>query len=366
MPNELYHWGIKGQRWGFRRFQNEDGSLTPEGELRYNQGKQKLARGKAAEMYKTKKYKARLALKQEKQKVNDAAAIAKTAKKEQAKLNAEDRVIRKKPQNMTDEELRNEVNRLAMELDYQKKSWQVERGKKGPGTIDKLDEFFERPTGRIVAQLGGNIIQQVATQSLNKIIEEKTSTLKKQQIANAKKTGEKIKAETDRINQTAANEKKDFDAAYENTYGKKSDYTSDRAAWEKQNYTNTSSNTSSSSSTTKTKSASEYVSEALKNAKGAAGTAKKAYDSFSNNVNKKVNLGQVKKDKPKITNSDTNKSWNEAADWFNSSDGAAALLLPAKSSVNNVIELGPGEKILSLPAPKSWSSMSVDDLIKKK
>lgn len=33
--NELYHHGIKGQRWGVRRFQNEDGSLTPEGMSRY-------------------------------------------------------------------------------------------------------------------------------------------------------------------------------------------------------------------------------------------------------------------------------------------------------------------------------------------
>lgn len=31
---ELYHHGIKGQRWGVRRFQNEDGSLTPAGERR--------------------------------------------------------------------------------------------------------------------------------------------------------------------------------------------------------------------------------------------------------------------------------------------------------------------------------------------
>lgn len=33
--NELYHWGIKGQKWGVRRFQNTDGSLTPEGRVRY-------------------------------------------------------------------------------------------------------------------------------------------------------------------------------------------------------------------------------------------------------------------------------------------------------------------------------------------
>lgn len=33
--NELYHHGVKGQRWGVRRYQNEDGSLTEEGKRRY-------------------------------------------------------------------------------------------------------------------------------------------------------------------------------------------------------------------------------------------------------------------------------------------------------------------------------------------
>lgn len=35
---ELYHHGIKGQKWGVRRFQNKDGSLTPAGEKRYSDG----------------------------------------------------------------------------------------------------------------------------------------------------------------------------------------------------------------------------------------------------------------------------------------------------------------------------------------
>jgi hypothetical protein len=33
--NELYHHGILGQKWGVRRYQNPDGSLTPEGRKRY-------------------------------------------------------------------------------------------------------------------------------------------------------------------------------------------------------------------------------------------------------------------------------------------------------------------------------------------
>ena len=34
--SELAHHGIKGQRWGRRRYQNEDGGLTPLGRIRYN------------------------------------------------------------------------------------------------------------------------------------------------------------------------------------------------------------------------------------------------------------------------------------------------------------------------------------------
>lgn len=33
--SELYHHGIKGMKWGIRRYQNKDGSLTPEGKKKY-------------------------------------------------------------------------------------------------------------------------------------------------------------------------------------------------------------------------------------------------------------------------------------------------------------------------------------------
>ena len=35
MKNELYHHGILGMKWGIRRYQNKDGSLTPAGKKRY-------------------------------------------------------------------------------------------------------------------------------------------------------------------------------------------------------------------------------------------------------------------------------------------------------------------------------------------
>lgn len=57
ISDELYHHGVKGQKWGIRRYQNEDGSLTAEGEKRYA-GEKGHAR-KLVDAYKTVKKEAR-------------------------------------------------------------------------------------------------------------------------------------------------------------------------------------------------------------------------------------------------------------------------------------------------------------------
>ena len=41
--DELWHYGIKGQKWGLRRYQNPDGTYTAEGKIRYGVNSDKQA-----------------------------------------------------------------------------------------------------------------------------------------------------------------------------------------------------------------------------------------------------------------------------------------------------------------------------------
>ena len=46
MSEYLAHYGVRGQRWGIRRYQNPDGSLTDAGQKRYDKNTRRIQKAK--------------------------------------------------------------------------------------------------------------------------------------------------------------------------------------------------------------------------------------------------------------------------------------------------------------------------------
>ena len=118
---QLYHWGIKDMRWGFRRYQNKDGSLTPEGRIRYSVGI-----GNAAKKIKEK---------------YNAIKTAKTLKTEKNKP--------KSVKDLSDEELRVKIERLRLEDTYNQLTRSL-----NPSEVSKGKQFVSgvlEPSAKSVA-----------------------------------------------------------------------------------------------------------------------------------------------------------------------------------------------------------------------
>lgn len=117
--NYLAHHGILGMKWGIRRYQNPDGSLTSEGKLRYNQdGSKKTFKERREAIKKRKKQMKSLAkARAARNKANAAKQESNdfSKKKEEILRSGDPKQILKYRKYMTDNEMNSALNRIRNE-----------------------------------------------------------------------------------------------------------------------------------------------------------------------------------------------------------------------------------------------------------
>lgn len=126
--DELAHWGVRGMRWGVRRYQNKDGSLTAAGRRRIKaetdklRAEEQVLKNRRATKAKFDRLAARRkSVEEQKKELDDADAAAndkKSRRAAKAAAKAAAKQTKKSMKDMTDEELLAAVNRSRLEEQY--------------------------------------------------------------------------------------------------------------------------------------------------------------------------------------------------------------------------------------------------------
>lgn len=189
--DELQHWGIKGQRWGQRRYQNKDGTLTPAGKKRYNQeiaklkeeekkvkAAEKVASNKQKTQAKIDKLDAKKAELEERKKAlkgkksGDTDEVSETPEERRAKaLKSDDPAeILKNKDVLTNAELQERVNRINLESQLQSKIVQ-EQKKSGLDYMDSAANAINKTTN--LYRSVDNAYSTVANSAIGKMVAKK-------------------------------------------------------------------------------------------------------------------------------------------------------------------------------------------------
>lgn len=165
MENELMHWGIKGMKWGVRRYQNKDGSLTPAGKKRYDKEmaklkeEEKIAKNKLRTQAKLNKLDEK---RKEIEALKSGKPVAKSTK-QHSKPSVKD---------MSDEELRQTVNRLLMEQQY---------AKLNPQQVSAGQKFVKKVMNDVVAPAATEVGKNVLKDAMTKAVKNASEASKKKQ-----------------------------------------------------------------------------------------------------------------------------------------------------------------------------------------